>query len=280
MTTESQKKVINYYTRIGSKWGYDLVLGGVKHFGYYPNGQTKISEPEAQDNLHNLIAQKLNLKSTDQVLDAGCGQGIVSSYFAKQYGCQVIGITIVPFEIKKAQRHAQQLGVLDKTQYHLMDYSKLDFPDNHFDAIYTVETLSHSPNIRQTLSELYRVLKPDGRFVFCEYTLAPDEQFNDHEYQMLDLVIEGSTMMGLKDFRHNKFSGVLSSIGFRQVNEQNASKNIEPSMHRLNRIAKLPYYFISLFHLRKYFINSTAAIEYYKFLKKDLWRYCIFSGHK
>ena len=37
-TDGNTQEVIRYYNKTESKVGYDLVLGGTKHFGYYSRG--------------------------------------------------------------------------------------------------------------------------------------------------------------------------------------------------------------------------------------------------
>jgi len=276
----NQQKVINYYSTLGSRLGYNFILWGSIHFGYYPNEKADISEKEAQIALQDMVAKNLGLNSGQIVLDAGCGQGVVSTYLAKKYGPKIFGINIVPFQIKKAQELARRLGVTDKVQYQLMDYSATSFPDNYFDAIYTTETLSHSPDIHQTLREFLRILKPGGKIAFFEYTLAPDSDFPERDKKMLDIVIEGSAMMGLKDFRHGQFTEILKNIGFENPKEQNITENIRPSFYRLHKLSIWPYKFIRLFGLQRRFINTTAGYEYYKIADKGLIRYCIFTGNK
>jgi len=276
----NQKKVVKYYTNPETKLGFDYVLWGSKHFGFYPTGEPDIDEKEAQVLMQDLVAKNLDLRENQIVLDAGCGQGVVSTYLAKKYGDKIFGITIVPFEVEKAQERAKSLGVQNNTQYLVMDYSDTNFPDNHFDAIYTTETLSHSPDIRKTLKEFFRILKPGGKISLFEYTLAPDEKFTEWEQKMLDVVINGSAMMGLKDFRHDQFPKVVESAGFVNVKEQNITENIRPSFYRLHKLSRWPYKFVKLFGLQNFFINTTAGYEYYKMTDKGLFRYCIFTGNK
>lgn len=260
--------------------GFDFFLWGSKHFGFYPNGRADVTEKQAQILLQDLVAENAELKETQLALDAGCGQGVVSAYLAKKCGSKITGITIVPFEIARAQKRAKKLGVSDKVKYQLMDYSATNFPDNYFDAIYTTETLSHSPDVRTTLKEFMRILKPAGRVAFFEYTIAPDDQYSEWEKKVLDLVIDGSAMLGLEDFRHGQFANVIETAGFEHVKEQNITENMRPSLYRLYRLARIPYAFIRCLGLQKVFINTTAGYEFYRMAEKGLFRYCIFTGNK
>ena len=277
---ENQKKIVKYYNNPETKLGFDYLLWGSKHFGFYPTGKANITEKQAQILLQDLVAKSLHIKKNQVILDAGCGQGVVSTYLAKKYKSKIFGITLVPFEVKKAQERAKDLSVLDKTNYEIMDYSDTDYSNNHFDAIYTTETLSHSPNIRKTLKEFFRILKPGGRVAFFEYVLAPDEDFSPWERKMLDLVIDGSAMMGLKDFRRNQFPKIMQDVGFINIKEKNITENINPSFYRLHKFSMRPYKFIKFFHLQKFFINTTAGYECYKMVDRGLINYCIFTGNK
>ncbi len=45
------------------------------------------------------------------------------------------------------------------------DVQKLDFPDNFFDYIICFDLLEHVPNMKRTLNEFSRILKPKGRLI-------------------------------------------------------------------------------------------------------------------
>ncbi|MBW2969204.1 methyltransferase domain-containing protein [Candidatus Woesearchaeota archaeon] len=271
------KRLSQYYDR--SKMGYDSILGGSKHFGFYPKNKN-ISEKQAQILMQELVAKKLKITSKDVILDAGCGQGIVSIFLAKKYGCQIKGITILPFELKKANLLAKKLKITAKLNYFLMDYNKMSFNKRHFDCIYTTETLSHSINIGKTLKEFLRVLKKGGRIALFEYSIAEDNKFTKYELEILNKVIYSSAMSGLKQFRHDQFQNILKQAGFKDIKVENISENTKPSLNRLRKLALIPYLFIKLFHLQKNHPNLTSAVEFYKMVNKDLIRYNIYTAKK
>ena len=48
------------------------------------------------------------------------------------------------------------------------------FEDETFDCVVSTWTLCSIPDVRRALGEVYRVLKPGGRFVFLEHGLSDD----------------------------------------------------------------------------------------------------------
>jgi len=272
------KKVVSYFKE--SKLGYDLVLGGVKHFGYYPDKINHITENKAQELMHNILEKKLNIKKNQTILDAGCGQGIVSAYLAKKHDCRIIGITIVPFEVGKARILAEKLRVSSKVEYHLMDYTNTNFEENKFDSIYAVESFVHSPDANATLNEFFRILKPGGKLAIFDYTISKDEEFTNREEKMWGMIVKRTAMGSIKMMRHDSFVNLLKKAGFSNISQEDISQNVLPSIRKLNKLAKIPYFFVNFFKIHAYFINVTAAIEVYKLAQKGLFKYNIFTAQK
>ncbi len=276
----SSKKVLQYYKNFESKLGYQLITWRTKHFGHYPDGKPNISEKQAQRNTQELVAKNLKLKKGELLLDAGCGYGTTACYLAKKYHVNVVGIDINKYEIDYARKLAEKENVDDKAKFKVLDYSHTSFKNKSFDGIFTVETLSHSPDVKKTLREFYRILKPGGKITLLEYTLAHDSELSPEDMEKLDRGIVGTAALGLKEFRHDKFPKILTGIGFKNVREQNMTKQFRPSLARLKNIAVIPYFFINLLNLHKSFVNTSLAVEWLDLVDKGFWRYCIFTGEK
>lgn len=270
------KTVREYYENPESRYGYKLFLKDAQHFGYYPNINDEITEFEAQNKLHDLLIEKLNLEQGDQVLDAGCGRGVVATYIAQRHDVKITGIDLVPYIIRKAINRAKKLRLSEKLNFINGSYSELQFDNNHFDKIYTVETLSHADNLELSLKELYRVLKPGGTAVFIEYEIAHFNKFSKYELEMYKIVRDGSAMNSLDEFVEGNFIKLLTNTGFELKEDLDITKNRSKSMKRLYNLALIPYLFIRLFDLRNKFINATAGVEYYKMNEKDLFRYHVY----
>ena len=104
----------------------------------------------------------LQLRAGMTVLDAGCGLGDDAFRIAKLImpGGKVIGLDTSEAMIEKARSHelAKQLPV----QFQAGDVKALPFPDNSFARCRIDRVLQHIPQPQKAISELVRVLEPDG----------------------------------------------------------------------------------------------------------------------
>lgn len=103
------------------------------------------------------------------ILDLGCGTGALTRMLAKQFpNASITGLDLAPGMVAHAAEHADS----DNQQFVVGDAEKLDFPDNHFDFIYSSLMIHWANDIQAVFDELFRVLKPDGLFLFS--SLGPD----------------------------------------------------------------------------------------------------------
>jgi len=275
-----EDRVIHYYSTLESRAIY-FVLKGVKHFGYYPKGRENISVSEAQKLIIERIFKKLNLQNESFLLDAGCGEGEAALYLANKYNVRVNGIDILDFNIEKAIKKMMRLGLDNKVEFKVMDYTNLDFGDETFDGVYTMETLVHAPDYRWTLGEFYRVLKPNGKIILLEYTLAPLDTFPPDLKKIREMIIEESGMYSLPYFLHGRFPEILKDAGFVNISVENATPRTIPLFKKAHFFFYLPYRIINLLGLQKKFVNITSAVEAYEnFIPKDLWRENIVTAMK
>lgn len=113
-----------------------------------------------------------NFNSEEQrLLDFGCGTGIYSVIFAK-IGYQVFGFDIAPNNIAIARSLSEKYGLQDKTHFSVSVAETLDYPDEYFDVVTGINILHHV-DIKKSLTESMRVLKPGGIALFHEPVRAP-----------------------------------------------------------------------------------------------------------
>jgi ubiquinone/menaquinone biosynthesis C-methylase UbiE len=117
--------------------------------------------PHHQHILNPCVERLLGEVSGKQLLDAGCGEGYLSRYYAKK-GALVTGIDISGKLIKMCK--SQSTGDI---KYHVGDVCNLDFiSDDTFDRILCNLVLLNIPCFDKALKEFYRVLSPESILVF------------------------------------------------------------------------------------------------------------------
>ena len=275
------RKVIKYFNTKESKWGYTLLLKGTKHFGYYPKGKENISMIQAQTLMEDKLAEKLNLPINSLVLDAGSGEGNVAINLTKKYNLRIYGVDLLDFAVKKAISKSKELNLQNKVKFKIGDYTELDFPNETFDGVYTMETLVHVTDYKKALKEFYRVLKPNGKLVLFEYSIASRKKFSPKELKIADMVNEESGMHSLPHFLHDKFPQILKDSGFENIVVKDITPRIIPMLRKFYLIAYIPYIFIKLLGLQREFINATSAVEIYRNWKNGgSFRYNIISAVK
>ena len=94
------------------------------------------------------------LKPGQRVLDAGCGEGVLTCLVAQQ-GMNVVGIDISAPNVEAARRLTTEWNV--PAQFLQADAEHLPFPDNSFDVVLSSHVLEHLPDLSGGLRELYRV---------------------------------------------------------------------------------------------------------------------------
>jgi len=97
-----------------------------------------------------------HLKPGQRVLDAGCGEGVLS-YILARSGLEVIGVDISAPNIHNARRFAEELGL--RVEFLQADAANLPFSDNSFDVVVSSHVLEHLHDMEKGLRELYRVTR-------------------------------------------------------------------------------------------------------------------------
>jgi len=108
------------------------------------------------------LVKLLKKRQAKRVLDLGCGSGRHMLYLAKQ-GFEVYGIDIAEEGVGLAKERFKEAGL--KANFKLSPiHKKLPYKDNFFDALISLRVLNHGKieEIRKTIGEIERVLKPQG----------------------------------------------------------------------------------------------------------------------
>lgn len=278
MSKSHQQSVIDYYNTRESKKGYMLLLGGTKHFGYYNKGDRPWQFNKALRQMEQKLGETIDLPAGSVVLDAGCGMGDVASYLAAHFGLKVTGIDLLDFNLKEANSRAKTRGLTELLTFKKMSYDTLNFPDNSFDAIYTIETFVHAENPGKVLKEFYRVLKPTGKLVHFEYSHDPLDKIPPKAASAITEVNTLAAMPTFQLFKHGVHENLLVKTGFENITVRNIFSHIEPMLRMFQLAAYIPYYILAALGKRDRIVNAMSAVELWKY--RQYIRFNIVSAHK
>jgi ubiquinone/menaquinone biosynthesis C-methylase UbiE len=147
-----------------------------------------------------------------KVLEIGCGVGTVAAHLSNKHGMQVIATDADPEQVQLAKSH---FGEHENLRFYQADATALPFENADFEMVLSLNVFHHIGDWGCALSEVNRVLKPKGYFVFHDlaYSKLATTVFrpivkNYGLYTIKD-IIEGSRTRGLKIVYKGEPSGIV-----------------------------------------------------------------------
>lgn len=157
-----------------------------KTSGYYREECNKIAwiyDPAAslisaifggEKRLRERILKLADIKSGDKVLDIGCGTGTSALIIAKDVGDEgeVVGIDLSSRMLDIARKKLKRSGFRNVT-FLQANAEDIPYPDSYFDkvtAFAVLHEMNHEGRVN-TLREIYRLLKPNGKALIADYDL-------------------------------------------------------------------------------------------------------------
>lgn len=168
----------SYYDSDDAYHFYDRIWGGEDiHVGIYNNDNEDIST--ASKRTVTYLASKLPaISGSTRILDIGSGIGGPARYLARQYSCFVDCANISIRQNEANSAACRQEGLSDKVSVFDASFEDLPFDDNYYDVVWAQDCIVHSSRRERVISEVARVLKPGGHFLFTDLMMvegAPHE---------------------------------------------------------------------------------------------------------
>ncbi len=115
------------------------------------------------------IPRLLQIDAVSNMLEIGCGAGGCALHFAATFGCRVTGMDLNAHGIRAAEHSAVAQQLSERARFIVHDAAtRLPFPDETFDAVYSNDAFCHIAGRPALLRECRRVLRRGGRLLFSD----------------------------------------------------------------------------------------------------------------
>ena len=180
-------------------------------------------------------------------LDAGCGNGALS-YAAYERGNRVLGVTMEPSQVQKAQEYFSFLGAdPDRLKFEVCNLYDLPRVQHKFDQIICSETLEHITRDKLVVQHFHDVLREGGILHLCcpfsehpgnKGRVCDDESVGWH-------VRDGYTMESYRALLEPSGFQIVKTGGFGSPLLVKISNVIQPLISRNLFVVALPLFLLS-----------------------------------
>lgn len=164
----------DYYDSSDADEFYLQIWGGEDiHIGIYENDNDSIFDASKRT-VEKMAAMIQNLNATSTVLDIGSGYGGAARYLAKNFSCKVQCLNLSEKANKRNQQKNEQQNLAHLIDITQGNFEEIPAADNSFDVVWSEDAILHSARKDKVFSEVARVLKKGGQFIFTDPMQSDD----------------------------------------------------------------------------------------------------------
>ena len=177
------------------------------------------------------ILQMVKLQQPTSILDIATGTGDLAILFAETTATEIIGLDISQGMLDMGKKKISDKNLDSKIQMVLGDGEKIPYADNYFDVITVAYGVRNFENLEKGLSEILRVLKPNGTFIILETAVPIKFPFKQGYYVYTNFIMPTIGKLFSKDKSAYKYlstsaqnfpfgealNNILRKIGFIEV---------------------------------------------------------------
>lgn len=156
--------------------------------------------------LYDTVLDKVKNFNCKKVLDVGCGTGTILSRLSQNENLTLAGVDLSGEMLNIAR---QKLN--EKVELKIGDSEQLPWRNNSFEAIICTDSFHHYPEPEKVLSEMVRVLGPNGYLIIGDpWMISPFRQISN-------LTLKYSKDGDYKIYSKAEISKLLLKSGFNSI---------------------------------------------------------------
>lgn len=226
------------------------------NIGYWATASDQIEASKAI--VGKIIEEHGGITSDSAILDAGAGIGGAMQHIQNQFGFQNIkGININPTHVNRFNSGSNLQKMV------LMDACAIDFPEESFDLIYSIDAVGHFPSFDNFIKGAFKHLKSQGQLIFCDAIFSKS-------HEGLEWMFPSNEFLNESSIQEN-----LQNAGFKNIVIQDLFDSTwQPYLESLKKAAKdafiLKEHPTKIQILQKAYSQTKAMpVEQYLFVKAE-----------
>ncbi len=215
---KNETRTRNYYDSREADLFYRKAWGDEHiHLGIFAN----YSEPIQRACLRTVrtMAGELgSIGSNTEVLDIGSGYGGTARYLASTFGCHVNALNLSEVQNRRSESLNKSRNLQRNIRIVEGSFEDLPFRDGSMDICWSIDAILHSGNRRKVVSEVSRVLRNGGDFIFTD-----PMRTDDCPQDVLEPILERihlSDMGSLSFYREAAEEAGLEEVSFMDFSPQ------------------------------------------------------------
>ncbi len=116
------------------------------------------------------VVKSVKKANPKTVLDIATGTGDLAIQIAKSTQAQITGFDLSAGMLEVGRKKVAKEKLDDRIEMIQGDAENMPFEDNSFDVITVAFGVRNFENLKKGLDEIYRVLKPGGKFIILEFS--------------------------------------------------------------------------------------------------------------
>ncbi|MFH1140022.1 MAG: class I SAM-dependent methyltransferase [Pseudomonadota bacterium] len=168
---------------VKSKDYHDYFIKDGRFIGRFEEMYQNVADPWHIDDLGRrldmdaaLLLLQYSGREYSQILDAGCGKGLFTSFLARETGGLVLAGDVSPTAVEQARARNRD----PRIEFIVLDLNRLDDldrPRGRFDLIVLAQTIwCILPNLEKILAGFLDLLQPGGGLLISQNFLQPGQQ--------------------------------------------------------------------------------------------------------